>query len=169
MGRVLQGLAIAAAGLLAAVTASGFLVPAWLSADMHVLLGYMATVIVLFSHTISMFYFIGTGSAVKNAAKELADRDNRSMVPLWEQTKAFKNRLFPIQMTAMLAIMTASIMGAGVLTRALPSWVHLALELAAVPINLVALLRTASLIEQNILLMGAANTLYDRARAHEQG
>lgn len=165
MGRFLQGWALACALLLAVVTASGFLVPAPFDADLHMLLGYVGTIAVLFSHTISMFYFIGTGSAVKKAATELAARGDRSMVPLWEQTKAFKNGLFPIQMMAMLVVMAASILGAAALTGALPAWVHLALELGAVPVNLVALLRTSKLVGENMVLMDAANLIYDRALA----
>src|SRR5262245_2494103 len=98
MGRFLQGWAIATGLILIAVTASGFLAPLRISDDLHVLGGYVGTVAALFSHTISMFYFIGTGSAVKGAAKEEAGRGNTSLVPLWEQTKRFKNVLFPIQM-----------------------------------------------------------------------
>jgi hypothetical protein len=68
-------------------------------------------------------------------------------------------------MLGMFALMTASILGAGALTGALPSWVHLALELGSVPLNLYALLRTGSLVGKNIVLMDAANLLYDRAQA----
>lgn len=159
MGRFLQGWSIASGVILAAVMASGFLVPVQVSRDMHTLAGYVGTVVVLFSHTISMFYFIGTGSAVKAAAKERAETGDRSLVPLWEQTKTFKNALFPMMMLAMLLLMAASIMGAGTLTGALPGWVHLVLQIIAVPVNLFVLLRTASLIEQNIALLGAADSI----------
>ena len=63
----------------------------------------------------------------------------------------------------MLALMGASIAGAGALTGALPRWIHLALELGAVPLNLFALLRTAGLIEQNMVLLAAADDLLARA------
>jgi hypothetical protein len=163
MGRFLQGWAIATIVVLAAVMLSGFIAPTAVSDDVHVLAGYVGTVAALFSHTISMFYFIGTGAAVKGAAKEQAGRGNSSLVPLWEQTKSFKNTLFPVQMMSMLALMAASIVGAGALTGALPSWLHLALELGAVPLNVYALARTVGIIERNITLMNVANELLARA------
>jgi hypothetical protein len=167
MGRFLQGWSIASAVILLAVAASGLLEPAWLSQDSHVLAGYLGTVVVLFSHTISMFYFIGTGSAVKGAAKERAAKGDRSLVPLWEETKVFKGIIFPKQMLAMTVLMTASILGAGALTNVLPAWIHWSLEVAAVVLNLWALLKTASLIEKNILLMNTANDILIRVEEAE--
>jgi len=163
MGRFLQGWAIATAVILVVVTASGFLAPRHAPSGLHVLAGYVGTLAALFSHAISMFYFIGTGSAVKGAAKQQAERGNRSLVPLWEETKRIKNVLFPLLMLSMLALMGASIAGAAALTGALPIWIHLALELGAVPLNLFALLRTAGLIEQNMVLLAAADDLLARA------
>ena len=162
MGRFLQGWAGASALLLVAVAVTGFVSP---GRAFHVLAGYLGTVFALFAHTIAMFYFIGTGSAVKNAAKELAQAGDRTLVPLWEQTKVFKNALFPAQMLAMLLLMGASILGAGVLTGAIPSIVHLVLEILAVPLNAWVLFRTVATIEKNIALMNSANDILIRLEA----
>jgi hypothetical protein len=163
MARFLQGWAIASALMLAATLASGFLTPTAIPREWHVLAGYVVTVSTLFSHTISILYFLTTGSAVRTAARQQAEQGNRSLVPLWEQTKKFKGTLFPILMLGMGAIMAGAIMGAGFLTGALPGWIHLSLELGAVPLNVFAILRTVSLIEQNIALISAAEALLSRA------
>jgi hypothetical protein len=164
MGRFLQGWALASAVMLLGVVATGLF-----STDrgLHVVAGYLGTVFALFAHTIAMFYFIGTGSAVKNAAKERVSRGDGSLVPLWEQTKVFKNALFPAQMLAMLLLMATSILGAGVVTRAIPTLAHGVLNLLAVPVNLWILIRTVGFIEKNIVLMNTANDILVRLEAAE--
>ena len=85
----------------------------------------IATVVVgLFSQSMTMFFFIGTGKELKDAS----DQDAQVV----ERTKAFKNRVFPAALWAMAAIMVTFIMGGGVGQGRTPIWLHDALSALSV-------------------------------------
>ena len=71
-----------------------------------------------------MFYLIGTGKAIKQAVA-----DEGLPAALVEETKAFKNRSYPWLMLAMLLAMATFILGGGVDTGGIPSWLHQAMFL----------------------------------------
>lgn len=120
----------------------------------HVVMGFLCTVVVLFAHTITMFYFIGTGSAVKEEAKK-----NPALLPLYQTTRRFKARTSGILTLAPLLLMAASIAGAGAAGGSLSAKVHLWMELAAVLFNLWTLWKVAGVIQENIVLMSEANRI----------
>jgi hypothetical protein len=102
------------AGLLASIVMGLLASPAHQATHIYVA---MATVIVgLFSQSMTMFFFIGTGKELK----EKSDQD----AAVVERTKAFKNRVFPTAMWAMAAIMVTYIMGGGVASGKTPRWLH---------------------------------------------
>jgi hypothetical protein len=113
----------------------------------HGLIGFFATFMVSFAHSMTMFYFIGTGKQVKDLVinTPLADE----FIP---RTKRFKAKVFPPALWAMLFTMATMILGGGVHTRVLPGWVHWGLAAIALYYNVVAFLRNAKyMIEQNLL------------------
>jgi len=138
---------------LAATYATG-MIPGLTSKYAHVVWGFMATIVTLFAHTITMFYFIGTGVAVKDEAKK-----NASLVPLYERTRKFKARTSGSLTLAPLLLMAASIVGAGTAGGSISPSVHLWMELAAVAFNVWTLARVTSVIGENMLLMEEANRL----------
>lgn len=93
----------------------------------HVLIALASSLLLLFSHCWIMFYLIGTGKAIKDAV-----RNHGLDAALAEETKRFKNASYPWLMLAMALVMATFILGGGVATGALPSWVHHVLFYAAV-------------------------------------
>ena len=108
----------------------------------------LGTVIVgLFSQSMTMFFFIGTGKEIKEAAK-----NDETVV---QRTKAFKTKVFPTAMYAMAVLMVTFIMGGGVVSGKTPRWLHLGLSIASVAMygraywaQLQAMTENASLMEK---------------------
>lgn len=82
----------------------------------HIIVALVSVVIGLFSQSMTMFFFIGTGKELK----EKSDQD----AAVVQQTKAFKSRVFPAAMWAMTAIMVTFITGGGVGSGKTPLWLH---------------------------------------------
>ncbi len=108
---------ITIAGLVVTIL-SGFKATPVRMAD-HIIVALVTVVVGLFSQSMTMFFFIGTGKELKEKSNE-----DRGVV---ERTKAFKSRVFPAAMWAMTAIMITFITGGGVGNGRTPVWVHNAL------------------------------------------
>jgi hypothetical protein len=102
------------AGLIATI-AMGFRATPVQKAD-HMIVALVTVVLGLFSQSMTMFFFIGTGKELKDASEQDAD--------VVRQTKAFKGRVFPAAMWAMAAIMVTFITGGGVESGRTPVWLH---------------------------------------------
>ncbi|MEA2164336.1 MAG: hypothetical protein QOK37_2463 [Thermoanaerobaculia bacterium] len=108
----------------------------------------LATVILgLFSQSMTMFFFIGTGKEIKDAA------NNDDAVV--KRTKAFKAKVFPAATYAMLILMVTFIMGGGVASGKTPHWLHLTLVIATIAmygwaywVQLQAMMENATLMEK---------------------
>jgi hypothetical protein len=108
----------------------------------------LGTVIVgLFSQSMTMFFFIGTGKEIKDAAKNDA--------AVVQRTKDFKTIVFPTAMYAMAALMVTFIMGGGVASGKTPHWLHITLFAASAAmygraywVQLQAMLENAALMEK---------------------
>ena len=85
----------------------------------HIIVALVTVVIGLFSQSMTMFFFIGTGKELKDASDQDAD--------VVQRTKDFKSRVFPAAMWAMTAIMVTFITGGGVGLGKTPVWLHDAL------------------------------------------
>ena len=143
MGRALLIVgAMATLGVVASAVL-GYLLSSPTDADMprHVLVGLASSLLLLFSHCWIMFYLIGTGKAIKDAVRE-----HGLDAAFVEETKRFKNASYPWMMLAMALVMATFILGGGVATGSLPSWVHHVLFYIAVPAQGYALW-----IEQRVL------------------
>ncbi len=90
----------------------------------HIFFALATVVVGLFSQSMTMFFFIGTGKEIK----EKADNDAEVV----RRTKSFKARVFPAATYAMLVLMVTFIMGGGVSSGKTPRWLHLALSIASV-------------------------------------
>lgn len=82
----------------------------------HIIVALVTVVLGLFSQSMTMFFFIGTGKELKEKSEQDAD--------VVQRTKAFKSRVFPAAMWAMTAIMISFITGGGVATGRTPVWLH---------------------------------------------
>ena len=110
------------AGLVATIV-MGFLVSPGHVAQ-HIFFALATVVAGLFSQSMTMFFFIGTGKEIKEAANNDAQ--------VVQRTKLFKARVFPAAMYAMLVLMVTFIMGGGVASGKTPTWLHLTLSAATI-------------------------------------
>ncbi len=82
----------------------------------HIIVALVTVVLGLFSQSMTMFFFIGTGKELKEKSEQDAD--------VVQRTKDFKSRVFPAAMWAMTAIMITFITGGGMPTGRTPIWLH---------------------------------------------
>ena len=114
----------------------------------HVLFGFFSTFLVTLAQSMTMFYFIGTGKQVKDLVIEHSITEG-----FVQRTKAFKAKVFPPALWAMLFTMATMILGGGVHTRVIPWWVHFLLAAAALFFNLQAFVREIrAMVDHNVLM-----------------
>lgn len=133
----------------AAVVVSGFLVRAGMSTvTMHV---YVATPIIVFAmltHTMTIFYFIGTGKEIKDRVRE------RSLDEAYvRESRRFKGLVFPPAALSLGLLIAAFVVGGGVDVGAIPWPVHMILALLALALSVIAALRAARMIYRNVILV----------------
>ena len=85
----------------------------------HILVALITSILGLFSQSMTMFFFIGTGKEIKEKSNENPDAVRK--------TRAFKSQVFPAAMYAIGALMVTFIMGGGVGSGKTPRWLHDAL------------------------------------------
>ena len=122
----------------------------WLGLDpmWHQRVGLGAALGLLLGHSMTLFYFIGTGKRVKELVAEHG-LDGE----LVTRATLFKQAVFPWALWGMLAVMAAFSVGSGVQVERIPAFIHWGLAIVAVLINLVALLREVLALVANGLLL----------------
>lgn len=105
------------AGLIATIVMGFLASPA--HAAQHILFALTTVIAGLFSQSMTMFFFIGTGKEIKDKVKGAAEEGD-----VVKRTRHFKSRVFPTAMYAMAAIMVTFIMGGGVASGKTPRWLH---------------------------------------------
>ncbi len=136
------------AGLIATMV-MGFLASPGHAAQ-HIMYALTTVLIGLFSQSMTMFFFIGTGKQLKEKARGTAtEADVRSA------TRALTMKVSPIATYAMAVLMVTFIMGGGVSTGKTPRWLHDVLAFASLLIyvraywvELQAMLTNANLMER---------------------
>ena len=133
------------AGLIA-TGVMGFVAPPGHYAQ-HIFFALATVVLGLFSQSMTMFFFIGTGKEIKEKSNANPD--------VVQRTRAFKSQVFPAAMYAIGALMVTFIMGGGVGSGKTPRWLHdtlatvtLALYCRAYYVQLRAMDENARLMEK---------------------
>lgn len=85
----------------------------------HIIFGVIASLLALFSTVITMFYFIGTGKAVKESVQEW-DLDKR----YYEMVLKYKKRYFPTMTLALIVYISLPGVGAATSANYLSSGFH---------------------------------------------
>ena len=106
------------------------------SADIlrHASLGIFATLITLLAHSMTMFYLIGKGKAVREAVTEGGFSQE-----LYRVVAKVRRPVFSSATVAMVLTMATAIIGGGVDTGVIPAGVHAVLAVSALGGNVVAL------------------------------
>jgi hypothetical protein len=95
----------------------------------HVGWAIPAVLFSLFSQSMVIFYFIGTGKLVK---EEVAGYPEKEKAAILAALRRFKAKTSPVATFSLLSAIAVFVLGGAVHTRALPSWTHLAASVAAV-------------------------------------
>lgn len=128
---------LALAGLLA-VSADGFLVASAIHSaapaaghlvTRHVGYSIPTVLLSLFSQSMVLFYFIGTGRLVKDEIASYPEADRRAIL---HALARFKAKTSPPATFALVTSIAVFVLGGAVHTRALPPWTHLAASAAAI-------------------------------------
>lgn len=106
------------AGLIATIV-MGFMASP-VHAAQHILAALLTVLIGLFSQSMTMFFFIGTGKQLKDHVKGTAHEG-----PVRQRIRDLKNQVFPIAMYATLVLMVTFILGGGVGSGKTPAWLHM--------------------------------------------
>jgi hypothetical protein len=93
----------------------------------HIFFALATVVIGLFSQSMTMFFFIGTGKQLK---EKTAGGDEEAVVK--HATRAMAMKVSPAATYAMAILMITFIMGGGVGSGATPRWLHLTLSVASI-------------------------------------
>jgi hypothetical protein len=137
---LLSGTLLAIAGFLL-TSVQGFVVAAHWHTDRllitrHVAYAIPTVLLSLFSQSMVLFFFIGTGRLVKDETNSLPEADRTAVR---RALSGFKRKTSPPATFALLSAIGVFVLGGAVHTRALPSWTHLAASLTAVAVHLWAL------------------------------
>ena len=142
-----------------------------LDVSTHVKMGLITTILTMLTHTTTMFYFMGTGSAIKEEVRG----ENLDLEYL-RRARAFKGTFFYALFFGMLLIMATAMLGGGAhsdllrpvqpVGQSFLSRVHELLALVSFFVNMYALIITPIyLTRNNVLLDEVMGTTPKRAEA----
>ena len=135
----------------------GYQVPRAGAFARHFTLALASTTLLSLAHSMTMFFFIGTGKHIKELAKEHGLRQE-----IVKETILYKNKLFPPMMMAILLTMTQFILGGGIHTRVLPAWIHHLLGWITFGSNIYCFLLEAKYLISNGRLMNSVLRTVDK-------
>jgi hypothetical protein len=104
----------------------------------------------LFSQSMVIFYFIGTGRLVKDETAGYPEAERRAV---HAALRRFKARTSPPATFALLSAIGVFVLGGAVHTKALPPWTHLASSVAAAAVHAWALASEWTTFRENHRLM----------------
>jgi|SRR5437867_1188614 len=148
------------AGVLAQAVAMyyGYLVPIRPGAfAKHFSLALASTFLLSLGHSMTMFFFIGTGKHIKELVHEHGLGQE-----IIRETILYKNKLFPVMLAAITLTMAQFILGGGVHTRVLPEWIHHTLGWLAFGSNLFCFVQEARYLVCNARLMNSVYQTVER-------
>ena len=128
-----------------------------LSAARHIVVAVPAVLFSLFTQSMVLFFFIGTGKLLKEAAAKRPDAEGRDYI--LRRVKDFKARTSALATFAPLSALAAGLLGAGAHTGATPAWLHLAAAILTVLLHAQALVREVVAMAETNKLMDEAATL----------
>lgn len=131
--------------------------PAGLGAARHIAVAVPTVLFSLFTQSMVLFFFIGTGKLLKEAAGRRPDAEGRDYI--LRRVREFKARTSALATFAPLSALAAGLLGAGAHTGAVPAWTHLAAAILAVLLHAQAFVREVVAMAETNQLMDEAATL----------
>lgn len=125
-----------------------------LTAGRHIAVSVPTVLFSLFTQSMILFFFIGTGKMLKEEAARRADEAGRAYI--LAKVREFKVRTSGLATLAPLTALTAGLLGASAHTGKTPGWLHLVAAIGAVLVHVVAFFR-------EVVAMAETNKLMDEA------
>lgn len=125
-----------------------------LPAARHIAVAVPTVLFSLFTQSMVLFFFIGTGKLLKEAAAKRPDPEGRDHI--LRRVREFKARTSALATFAPLSALVTGLLGAGAHTKATPAWLHLWTAVLAILLHVVALGR-------EVVAMAETNQLMDEA------
>jgi hypothetical protein len=151
---VAQALVSAVAIGLAGLVATAVLGLRGTDVPRHIAFGILSTLVTLLAHSMTMFYLIGKGKAVKDAMKEHAIAGDQH-----QRISRARRPVFSMGTVAIAVTMAAAIMGASVDTGVLPPMAHALIAYGAVAANLAALKSEVAALLESSRIVDEVNRL----------
>ncbi len=123
----------------------------------HIAVAVPTVLFSLFTQSMVLFFFIGTGKLLKEAAARRPDPDGRDYI--LRRVREFKRRTSAIATFAPLSALAAGLLGAGAHTGATPAWLHLASAVLTIALHLAAFGKELVAMAETNQLMDEAQTL----------
>jgi hypothetical protein len=127
------------------------------SAARHIAVAVPAVLFSLFTQSMVLFFFIGTGKLLKQAAAARADEAGRTYI--LAKVREMKMRTSALATFAPLSALAAGLLGGAAHTGKLPAWPHLFAAGLALVLHAVAFFREVVAMAETNKLMDEAATL----------
>jgi hypothetical protein len=130
----------------------------------HIGWGLVTPIAPMLAFSITLFYFIATGQAVREAAqKGLATRED------YDATRRFKAKLFPWIVGAMIALMAAPLSGAAFDTGKIPRYAHSIIAWGSLAVLWFAWWKAVSTLRENsAILMKTGRAMREDSKNRER-
>lgn len=147
MARALQTLQVLAVLSVAAVVSAGYMAAAGrIEIAAHIRWGFLAAIAVAFTHSMTLFYLIGSSGNVREAVRP------HGWTEYMPRMARFHRILSPWLTFAILGAIGAVITGGGAHTRVWPVWLHQGTALTTLAINAAAAWKGIAVIRENVAL-----------------
>jgi hypothetical protein len=128
-----------------------------LPAARHIAVAVPTVLFSLFTQSMVLFFFIGTGKLLKEAAGKRPDAEGRDYIH--RRVREFKARTSALATFAPLSALATGLLGAGAHTGSTPAWLHLWTGALAIFLHVVAFWRELVAMAETNQLMDEAATL----------
>ena len=130
----------------------------------HPQFALLSAVFYMFTETLVMFYFIGSGSAIKKSIDP-----KRNQTGLYEKVKKTKMLLFPHLTMNMVLVGVVFILGGAVQTGNMAGWIHgILFDLAFFHFLYTTVLQHRG-FKENVEIIGELSQAYDSAENNSSG
>lgn len=131
----------------------------------HIGAGLLAPITPMLALSITLFYFIATGQAVRDSLqKGFATMED------YDTTRKFKAKLFPWILGAMVALMAAPLSGAAFDTGKIPRYAHAAIAWVSLAILWLVWWRVMSMLQENsVILTKTGRAMREEPKRGEDG
>lgn len=136
-----------------------------LTAARHIALAVPAVLFSLFTQSMVLFFFIGTGKMLKEEAAKRTDAPARDHI--LGRVRELKNRTSALATFAPLSALAAGLLGAGAHTGWCPAWPHLLVAIGALLLHLFAFGREVVAMAETNQLLDEAATLVPPGASEE--